>query len=272
MLADRKFRFALILFAWGAFVCPWAFGAPVLGTSTGVESPWDAGSDDDEMNLYEIYNALYGTGFTSADGLAADGGMEELQISGSSFFELFGTADVTVRFVAMFSDSSQRFGYYTSPGSTSLTGNPNAAAASGTLTDGDFHHLFDVSDFGFAPDAHGGAIALGDSPAGFYLNSPLGGGITWFSQSSRNIDFGEHMVAYLVSDAGGNIDPNRLFIAFEDIYNLGERDYNDLVFELIFTPDDEGPTNPENPVPEPGTLLLVAGGLAGLGLRVRLGR
>lgn len=253
----------------GIILCPIAFGAPVLGTSTGVESPWDAGSTDDEMNLYEIYNALYGTAFTSADGLAADGGMEELQISGDSFFELFGTADVTVRFVALFSDSAQRLGYYTNPGSASLTGNPNTAAASLTQVDGDFHHLFDASDFGFAPGIQTSSITLGDSPVGFYLNAPLGGGITWFSQSSRNIDFGDHMVAYLVSDAEGNIDPNRLFIAFEDIYNLGERDYNDLVFELIFTPEDEGPINPENPVPEPGTWLLVTGGLGALALRRR---
>ena len=70
-----------------------------------------------------------------------------------------------------------------------------------------------------------------------------------------------------ITGAAGNPDNHigAFVIAFEDLSGLGDRDYNDLVVEVRGVSDA--------PIPLPGTLVLAAAGLAGLGaLRIRARR
>ena len=68
---------------------------------------------------------------------------------------------------------------------------------------------------------------------------------------SANEDGIDHMVTFKYVDAQGN---TRYIVAFEDLQNGGDQDYNDLVLELIGVA----------PVPEPGTMVLLGSGLLGL--------
>ena len=77
---------------------------------------------------------------------------------------------------------------------------------------------------------------------GFYLTTPQNGGITYYTDLTRNPDSLEHGLIFNTSGFTGVIenDPDTV-IAFEDFLGLGDRDYNDMVVGII------------NAVPLPGT-------------------
>lgn len=79
-------------------------------------------------------------------------------------------------------------------------------------------------------------------------------GQIWSSLALDNSDLMDHMVTWVdVSD------PLHYFVAFEDLsFSGGDHDYNDVVLELRNIKD--GPAS----VPEPGSLVLAALGLAAL--------
>ena len=242
--------------------------APAFAATT-VLDPWNTGDPNDELNLFEIYNDLYGTNFTSTNGatniggggLPGDhsGGMDLLAVDVEVFAG--GSGDGMAEFVARYAGYEQRFGYYRADGGT-----PSGDPTSGT-SNGDFEHLFDVTSPGNTVTNLGiGTISLADFPVGFYTNAPLGGSRTWFSEQGLNSDGQDHMVAFWAIEADGSISTERIIIAFEDLRNLGDVDYNDLVVELTI-PGRVPP--PSQDIPEPATVGLMLMGVAGIALRKR---
>jgi len=96
---------------------------------------------------------------------------------------------------------------------------------------------------------------------GFYLTTPQTGlacspNCTYYSHTSLNTDGFDHFLVFDTSDhAAGSLFGSDVVLAIEDLWGGGDKDYNDMVVGV----------NDVAPVPEPGTLLLLGSGLAGLG-------
>ncbi len=108
---------------------------------------------------------------------------------------------------------------------------------------------------------------------GFYLDASVGNGradAIFYSDTLHNADGVDHMYAYQgkYSDpdriqidpfAEGNWTNNMYALAFEDLWNGGDRDYSDFVVMM------ESVT----PVPVPGAILLGMLGLSAVGVKLR---
>jgi hypothetical protein len=239
-------------------------GTAMANTNNDVNDPWDDTDATDEMNLYEIYNAIYGTAFTSTAGATAGfggapatvtGGMDAVFIADTGVFT--GTMDGSATFQARYAAFEQRFGYYTNPGAPS--GDPTLGA-----DDGDFVHLFDVENPGntVSPGPTQVLSSL-DFPIGFYDNAPLGGAVTRFSEESLNVGNLDHMIVLRAMNADGTLSSDTVLIAFEDLPRLGDADYNDLVVEVTIP----GFIPPPPVFPEPASAALLLIGLAGVAAR-----
>lgn len=101
---------------------------------------------------------------------------------------------------------------------------------------------------------------------GYYLTT--GEDHTFFSDTSLNKDGYDHLVVFQGNDRDrvqlpgapeGFWTDNEFIFAWEDLFNGGDQDYNDMVFMVESI----------HPTPEPGTMALLGLGLIGLGVASR---
>ncbi|HOF40888.1 MAG TPA: PEP-CTERM sorting domain-containing protein [Candidatus Hydrogenedentes bacterium] len=197
-----------------------------------------------ELSVYEVYNSLYGTSFTSNVDLDVQR-VVDLQ----TFLLPFGS-DLYVEARARYASTVSEFGYYTPSGLPAVQTPLFSVTAVGDVSGAGFNAVINTSD-----------------PFGFYMD-PAGPAF-WYSEQALN-PFGEdHMVAYSVAG-----DPSLLLLAWEDLTlpstqgqlprpvagPAPDGDYNDLIVELRL----------REIVPEPASLLLFGMGIAGMGVvRIR---
>jgi len=111
--------------------------------------------------------------------------------------------------------------------------------------------LFSVSGHGFAA---GGSGSLTTPGAPFQWSLTPSGAPVWGSATGSNSDGMDHMVTYLITSGAG---AGNYVVAWEDLMNLGDADYNDLVLQI-------SGAHPYAEAPEPGTLALLTVGILGL--------
>ena len=186
-----------------------------------------------------ILDTLYGLG--NLQRVDDDSGQEQI------WFPANGNA----RAIAKFAAFTQEFGYI-------------PRSNDGSFNNADFLPLFTVPG-GTNGIGLGGPSAVLDSGNVDFLwaldpnKAPL-----WTSLPSQNSDGLDHMVTWLITGSDGkpnNLVGNRV-IAWEDLSNLGDQDYNDLVVEVNVAP-----------IPIPSAILLLGSGLIGLlGIRKNFNR
>jgi len=104
------------------------------------------------------------------------------------------------------------------------------------------HELFAVSGSGY--EVTGGVTNLDLTGGTFHWTDKTNGTTLFSSDVSKNSDDKDHMITFLVT--GPNISSTTWVVCFEDTEGGGDRDYNDLVVEIVVNdcPWDPNKTSP----------------------------
>ena len=235
---------------WIAVATMVAIGLPAFATVIPLPTPHAP-----ELSVYEVYNTLYGTAFTSNTDL------DSMRIPDLQTFMLPAGEGLAVQAEVRYAELVSDFGYYAPAG----------------VAD-NYHVLCTVDEDGFVSGnpAYQQQLLV-DGEFAFFLD-PLGEGAIWHSEQSLNYLTQDHMVAYSVDG-----QPDTILLAWEDLplpdgvedgehengltpFATGlapahdpDADYNDLMVEIRFVV-----------IPEPSTVVLLGLGIAGISaLRLR---